>query len=628
MNHRRFSSENEGDVANPCGRSDWRFETTKSLMNLRNLTPTESPAPGVSRLLFWLFAFTAWLAPTHAALPPTLKPNAQLEEIYAADKSFEGPTWDPKTQKLFFTAFGKEKADTQILRLDGGGKATVWLDQTEGVNGTFLSHDGRLLGAQAFGHRVVRYDIGMNGPKATTVLLHAPKLNQPNDLCEASNGNIYFTDPDFAKRSNSAVFLLKPGGQPRKIISDMPLPNGLKVSLDGKTLVVSDSAQKRWRSYPIRRDGTVGKGRVFFDPPRANRAETGTEPDGLCLDEQGNFYLTGRHAVWVVSPQGQELGSIPVQEFCSNVCFGGADGQSLFLTCEKKVYRLAMRVRGASNQPFLTWNHAEGTRPPQLTHGTYRSAAMGVEVGYSIWLPPDYATNAMRRYPVLYWLHGLGGTENGDRYPVETLARAVERGEVPPMILVQPNGGALSVYADSANGRWLAETTFIRELIPHVDATYRTSARREFRAIQGMSMGGEGALRFALKYPELFSSVVAYAGGYVSASVLAEHRTGIYREMFASNASRYEKFRVPRYARRNADRVRGRVAIRLVCGTQDDQSLPLSREIHELLAELNVPHDSIEVPGARHDVRPLVERPGADDLNFMTRHFSPSVRQP
>ena len=83
-------------------------------MSLLNQTSTESPESGPGRLLFWFIAFTTLLVSTHAAhaiQPPTVKPGARLEEIYTADKSFEGPTWDPKTQKLLFTAFGREKAD-------------------------------------------------------------------------------------------------------------------------------------------------------------------------------------------------------------------------------------------------------------------------------------------------------------------------------------------------------------------------------------------------------------------------------------------------------------------------------------------------------------------------------------
>jgi gluconolactonase len=271
--------------------------------------------------------------------PPTLADGAKPAVVYQDDRYFEGPSWDPKSGKLYFTAFGKS---TQILRLDAPGKVTVWLDKTEGVNGTYLGRDGRLLAAQTYGHRVLSYAIGPDGPTDTRILYHDPSLNQPNDVCQAANADIYFTDPDFAKLKTSGVYLLKPNGKVTKVISDMPLPNGLKTSLDGKTFYVSDSSTKLWRSYPIRDDGTLGIGTVFFNPEAADRSD----PDGMSIDADGNLYCTGRGGVWVVRPDGHRLGFIPFPDFCSNVTFGGPDGTTLFVTGNKKVWALKMKVRG------------------------------------------------------------------------------------------------------------------------------------------------------------------------------------------------------------------------------------------------------------------------------------------
>src|SRR5207249_1309614 len=120
---------------------------------------------------------------------------------------------DPKGKKLYFTAFAKD--NTQILRLDAPGKVSVFADKTEGVNGTTLGLDGRLLGAQAFGHRIIAYDLG-NGQ--SEVLMEDKQLNQPNDLCQAPNGDIYFSDPDFGKKAVSHVYLWRKGEpRPRKL---------------------------------------------------------------------------------------------------------------------------------------------------------------------------------------------------------------------------------------------------------------------------------------------------------------------------------------------------------------------------------------------------------------------------
>jgi gluconolactonase len=285
--------------------------------------------------------------PAEEPLPETVAPGAALVEIYAADRFFEGPTWDPATGKLYFTSFGAESP--QILRWDGPGQATVWLDNTEGVNGTFLARDGRMLAAQAFGHRVLSFAIGPDGPTDTQVLYFNPELHQPNDVCQAPNGNIYFSDPDFDGRATGRVYVLTPDGQATAIITDTPVPNGLEVSIDGQTLYVGDDHLDHWRAYPIGEDGTTGEGRVFFNPQGPNR----TQSDGMCLDEHGNLYFSGqcrfedgKGGVWVVSPEGVSLGRIATPEFCSNVCFGGPDGTTLYLTCANKVYSLQMAVHG------------------------------------------------------------------------------------------------------------------------------------------------------------------------------------------------------------------------------------------------------------------------------------------
>jgi len=276
-----------------------------------------------------------------AAMPATVAEGAKLEEVYADPKCFfEGPTWDPKTKKLYFTSFIKK--ESQILRLDAPGKASVWLDKSEGVNGTFLSNDGRLLGAQAFGHRVMSYSFGESGPGDSKVLYENKDLFQPNDLCQTPNENIYFTDPDFKEKKASAVYLLKPDGSAVKLDAKMIVPNGLKVSLDGKMLYVGDSDEKLWKSFPIKDDGTLGDGKIFFNPDSENK----NSPDGMSIDAQGNLYFSGRGGVWCVAPHGKALGLISIPEFCSNCSFGGEDGQTLYMTCSKKVYALKMKIQG------------------------------------------------------------------------------------------------------------------------------------------------------------------------------------------------------------------------------------------------------------------------------------------
>ena len=134
------------------------------------------------------------------------------------------------------------------------------------------------------------------------------------------------------------------------------------------------------------------------------------------------------------------------------------------------------------------------------------------------------------------------------------------------MIVVYASGGSQTNYCDSYDGKYLAETTVIKELIPYIDKNYRTIASRDGRAVQGMSMGGFGAMRLALKYPDLFSSVVAFAGGYrwpeeiwTSIRIPATPRCSTTtRRSFAANHPET-------WARRNAAKIRGQAGYSDLC---------------------------------------------------------------
>jgi len=307
---------------------------------IRSLSPMVRLVPALLMLATWA------LPSARAELPSTVSRGATLKEVFSSAAFHEGPTWDPATGKLYFTAFfSGDEANQQIIRLDATGKGTVWLDKSEGVNGTWLSLDGRLLGAQAYGHRLMSYSFGPKGPGDAKVLAINTKWHQPNDVCQTPNGNIYFTDPDFQNQKTSKVYLLKTSGKVTMIIDDMPIPNGLINSNDGKVLYVGDSHRKMWRSYPIKPDGTTGPGKDFFDPGTKNMSS----PDGMTIDAKGNLYFTGRGGVWVASRAGKPVGFIPTKEFCANVTFGGADGKTLYLTCNTKVYSLAMNVSGGEH---------------------------------------------------------------------------------------------------------------------------------------------------------------------------------------------------------------------------------------------------------------------------------------
>lgn len=249
-----------------------------------------------------------------------------------------------------------------------------------------------------------------------------------------------------------------------------------------------------------------------------------------------------------------------------------------------------------------------GQLPEGVVHRTFRSAALGRDVGYCIYLPPGYAAESTRRYPVIYNLHGAGGNELHSFSSARALHDGIVAGRWPAMILVLPNGGSHTFYKDSADGKLPAETLIIRELIPHIDATYRTIATRAGRAIEGFSMGGRGATRLAMKYPELFCSLHNQAGNVMHLLDLYDpKKPDVYPNSYLGpNRAPYEENDVYTLVRKNAAAIKSGVRILITCGTRDDGHLPTIRDYHAALLAAGIDHTYLEVEGLAHEHDKLV----------------------
>lgn len=145
------------------------------------------------------------------------------------------------------------------------------------------------------------------------------------------------------------------------------------------------------------------------------------------------------------------------------------------------------------------------------------SKILDENVSYSIYLPPDYKTSD-RRYPVVYLLHGYSDDETA-WIQFGEVNQATDRGiasrDIPPMIIVMPDA-RVTFYVNDYQGKDRYEDMIFREFIPFIDATYRTRAKKEFRAVSGLSMGGFGSLVWALHHPDVFSVCVAYSAAVYS----------------------------------------------------------------------------------------------------------------
>ncbi|WP_434479637.1 alpha/beta hydrolase [Gemmatimonas sp.] len=163
-----------------------------------------------------------------------------------------------------------------------------------------------------------------------------------------------------------------------------------------------------------------------------------------------------------------------------------------------------------------------------------------------MYTPPQYDSEPARRFPVLYWLHGSGGGLGGIAILTAYFDDAIRAGRTPPMLVVFPNGMASSMWADSKDGRVPMESMVVRDLVPHVDATFRTVATRDGRLLEGFSMGGLGASRWGLRYPEVFGAMSMFAAGPLDLDFNGPRATGnlaeraqILRDVYSDDMTYY-----------------------------------------------------------------------------------------
>ncbi len=280
----------------------------------------------------------------------------------------------------------------------------------------------------------------------------------------------------------------------------------------------------------------------------------------------------------------------------------------------------------AQRQPLtfdVRWDNPPA-KATLTTHHVLHSPSMKRDVGWNLYLPPQYETSQLR-YPVIYWLHGSGGDESSGLSIAGELDKAIAAGLVPPAIMVFPNGGKKTEYRDWPDQNILIETMIIRELITHVDTNFRTINSKMGRAIEGMSMGANGALKLALKYPELFGSVVAYAGSYKRLP-LDGYFPGIAQEqqVWISKLTQWYSPEDDPFvlADKNFGRL-GELRIRFIGGTKD-VSLPDAEAMHAWLVHCGIPHEYEILLGVAHDGKAYYEHSGVHGFQFHAAAFARS----
>lgn len=265
---------------------------------------------------------------------------------------------------------------------------------------------------------------------------------------------------------------------------------------------------------------------------------------------------------------------------------------------------------------------------PRVSYHSFESRAAGARVSYHLYMPAGYAVDGQRRYPVVYWLHGSGGGLRGIRPLAQLVDDAIEAGRVPPFLMVFVNGLRLGMYVDWKDGSVPLETLITRDLLPHIDANYRTIATREGRLLDGFSMGGYGAARLGFKFPELFGSVsIVGAGPLQNTLTQAPRASGktaadVMREVYGNDPAHFIAVSPRQLAWENAARLKERSRVRLVIGDRDN-TFSNNRDFHEHLVGLGIPHDWIIVEGIGHDPLRILQALGDQHWAFYREAFDP-----
>jgi enterochelin esterase-like enzyme len=275
----------------------------------------------------------------------------------------------------------------------------------------------------------------------------------------------------------------------------------------------------------------------------------------------------------------------------------------------------AARIAELSEQ----WRDPVTDAPPGTAYHLFETASRGKGTtgSYLVYLPPSYENESARRYPTIYWLHGGFGNARDGAWAVEHLDKGIRSGSVPEAIVVLPQALPVGWYVNSKDGKRPVEDVLINDLVPHIDSTYRTLARRESRGIEGMSMGGYGALHLGMKYPALFGAISSVAPAILPD--LSDEPSERTFDTFSDDEAYYDANGPWTLARENAAALRRGTTIRVLAGEQDTRLRPALVAFDGVLSRLSIPHEFTEVKGAGHAYRDILRGLGNDGLAFWRR---------
>ncbi|GAB3640233.1 SMP-30/gluconolactonase/LRE family protein [Spirosoma arcticum] len=291
--------------------------------------------------------------------------DAKIEIIASGFGHLEGPVW-VKDSNLLLVNDTKAQITYKWSPTEGLSKFVEHTGYTgrlpygekPGSNGMTVDGRGRIIVCDHGDRRIAAMPLrGKGGKQTLTDNVAGKRYNSPNDVVAHPNGSLYFTDPPYGlplkaddptrESTSNGVYRLTATGTATLLTDDVLLPNGLTFSPDYKTLYVaqSDSTKPLIMAFPILADGSLGKGRVYFNGASLPKLRPKEVFDGLKADQGGNLWATGRGGVLVIAPTGKLLGRIDTGEVVAN-CAWGDDGRTLYIASEMFLCRIKTNAAG------------------------------------------------------------------------------------------------------------------------------------------------------------------------------------------------------------------------------------------------------------------------------------------
>ncbi|WP_437898929.1 SMP-30/gluconolactonase/LRE family protein [Sorangium sp. So ce124] len=285
----------------------------------------------------------------YAANP--LPANGRPQLVRGGFTYVEGPVWVAELGALFFSEINMQSQNApplngpkaKIQKLTPPGTIEVFLENS-GTNGLGLHSDGNLIACTHDTRSISVFDLGTKARREVAGSYMGKRFSSPNDVVARSDGNVYFTDPDFQLNGRpelpTAAYRVSPSGEV-SLIGTLETPNGVALSPDERALYVTEFTPGRIRRYPLSAEGAPGASSDFAaNLPKA---------DGMGVDCAGNIYIAWRDGMDVLAPSGARLGSITGMGEVSNVAFGGADRKTLYITAGASLYAMEVNIPGYPN---------------------------------------------------------------------------------------------------------------------------------------------------------------------------------------------------------------------------------------------------------------------------------------